>query len=545
MNESQLRDAIMRQPSLMQYSIESSLRPKIQFLVNELSICPSAIAKIITTAPAIMGLSLAENLRPKVAVLMNQCDLSSKAVGIIVATSPPILTLSQKRKIEPCLSFLSSALNISDKKELGQIVQTVPRVLVQSVDTSLAPKLLMLEEALEEEMETQLRLVGSSFTEWENITAAEIMKRNPSLLVTSNEVFKNRIRAYLNDPRSSLSSAFQPGRKGRKRSYNINLISEQEGDVHSSQSQTTQNSIEVSFSRKETLVKAGCSKNDYADFNDMTRTNNRISDITANQPLHIFDGTSLEESNDLPREVLIVAHVSGKVFPTDDSNIVRGTRRAGGLAIHFPQINMGNEELVRRLQLASDSSFGVIMSEAEGGSKFRDGLVMSGFPFLRPSRNRCDLYACHSALKLILHFLRQAAMTINMKNVAVKIEICTNSAYAWKLLHDSDRVARWGEYSFLEEFKFDGKGPSSLANPDLLFPLCKTFDRLVKKDLDDGEDCYKNPKICIGKSVDIRFIHSADATYLRNLDYPVSKVDQLAKEAAMWQFCRAKNAAIK
>ena len=616
MKPDELKKAILKQPSLLQYSVDLSLRPKMEFLNKELGISVDHMSRIISLAPSIMGLSLDQNLRPTVNTIVDLCDLSPEKVGQIIITCPSILTLSLKRKIEPCLIFLSTRLRHTTPNQLGSVIQKVPRVLLQGIETSLIPKIEMIQLAFEEEV-AATGGGGTSSKEKISKKTASILNQNPALLVTTNSILKSRLEKYLQNPSVSLNDALQPQNNGRKPKFDgtdaattttkvsrrrpviqfskdtleiIHTFSSVEDAANqlalsksgiygacnqgkllkgkafayanddtmnpalsSSQMETNDKSLPTkSFQVK---VQKIINKNNYdnkvldntdddtknAPMNEITRMTDNQKEI---QKLLVRNSKHEDESI-----TSIVAFVAGKTFPTDDINSVRGARKAGGLAMHFPQMDSTKNKSMESLQLAASTSFGMIMPEGPtmNGSNFQNGLILVGFPFLRPSRNRCELYACHGALKVILQMLKSGSLSLlggerlmdpTTKNSTIVIEICTESSYAWNLLKNTDNILRWGETPTLNEFIYDGEGPTELANPDLLFPLSKTVYNIMTGNFMVQGKKYNQANLISNHSVHIKFSHSQEI--LQSKDAYLSKINHFAKNAAIWQFNRLK-----
>ena len=620
MTLSEVKSAILKQPSLLQYSIDTTLRPKLHFLLHDLCISPSSIPRIIKTSPAIMGLSLSQNLRITADTFAERCDITLVELGEIITTSPPIITLSLKGKIEPCLSFLNNALNLSTKRELGDFIQFAPRILLQSIKTSIIPKLQMLEYAVECELkkkgshvnELMDLLQNEVFNEPSGSTSrritAMIVRKNPSILCSTNDVLRKRLDKFKTQNRLSLIEEFSLSTKGRKRLFSSSLLNSsmkyvtpsfaiESTSVKTTDALGTKSSrssravLELSADRNQVLRtfssamhaanELGVSRSliyasinrglitkgrkfEYANqfgikSNQNIRTKNDFNimsqlslpraavpiDVSQQsilplkwEPLTLFDTSN----KSYPTNVPITVYVSSSVYPLDSIKEVRGQRRSGGLSIYFPQIHRGSEELQQLFEEATSSSFGMIMPKTAGGSgsDFSCGIVSWGFPFLRPSRNRCDLYACYAGLKVILQLLKQAANRINLKDVTFDIDVCTDSGYVWNLLQNPAELYKLGKLEnldgFLESYGKTSNQPISLANPELLYPLLATMAKLIDGTVENNE----GKTLSIGVGNNVQFIHSGEMLGLNNgLDFS-NQMMYLSKRAAMWQFERAK-----
>ena len=453
-----------------------SLRLKCKFLVDVVTIPEESLPRIINLAPVTLGLSLEENLKPTITFLKTKCNLSSKELGGIIVTCPSILSLSVKNKLEPCLVFLSKSLFISSPDDLGNLIKCTPRILLQGVETSLARKLIMMKDAIRKQnRQTEEEIDKDTIA----IETADIFRKNPALLATTNSILKTRIKTCLKDPSKDIETVFTRSKAGRKRIF-----------------ETT--------AQVSTLVGT-----------DIQSDHHQSDQVKLPK---LFDESSMTMS--------LTAHASGSTYPPENINQVRGKRKAGGIAIVFPQVC--KKDNFFDFESAMGKSFGVPMPEVEGGSNPKNGQILVGFPFLRPSRNRCDLYACHGALKVVSQLLEQTAAKRDMQHVKVNIEIYTESSYAWKLLKDSTQLKRWGSLSSAEDFVYDGDGPATLANPDILFPLTKTMYRILTNDIVNR----RREKVVSG-DVNIKFHHIGDSNYTNSY---IRQLNDNAKKSAKWHF---------
>jgi len=501
MTQMELKQALLKQPSILQYSIES-LRSKLHFLHDELFISRPLLSRIITTAPAVLGLSLAENIRPKVATLMIRCRLEPEEIGLITATVPSILVLSTKRKIEPCLSYLSVALRLPDEASLGRIVKGAPRVLTQSIDASLEPKIRLMDDALKQE-----RREMNSSSDDEQVKVMDLCVENPALLATTNTILARRIRSCQNNSDATLREVLRPASKGRKQKFEI---------VRGRVRAVGEGSLEECQEEGLTGVEGYGNTRDMADaIASLLSSGPSLSDLAS---ANIRNATSLS----------ITAFVSGHVFPPDTAGNVRGINQVGGMAIQIAQRLSG-----RQLQIAAESSTTAVISEKEEpGSNFERGLILLQFPHLQPSRRRCDLCSCELALKIILNFLQESASSYDLSQFNVRVEICSDSSYVYKIVKDRANLLRWGSYSSIDDFVY-GAGPTYLANPDILYPLSQYVVDLTTCQTRGSSGV---PPVCIGKSVQVTFKHVSEVCSGRVSELTTRQMNEYARQAAMWAY---------
>jgi hypothetical protein len=288
----------------------------------------------------------------------------------LIATEPYILTLSLKNKIEPTFTFLSNLLQISTARELGSLIEAAPRVFLQSIESSLIPKFELLKNALEVEGEANGRPLSSGKAE---NTAAYILKTNPALLTTTLSIFEKRVNQYLIE-KSSLQEAFQPRTYGRKRLftiYNNNTVI----PISAYQIKRKRQKVVELSSDEKTIIRTFSSVNDAAEYIDvsassiylscsrngkvknrlfryaddnaipLSSTKEEVSFVSWNKNriiktsglgLKHIDSGLLNLFDPSTSSVSLSLFVSSSIYPKDDIHLARGSRKAGGIALHFP-----------------------------------------------------------------------------------------------------------------------------------------------------------------------------------------------------------------
>lgn len=506
--------AILKQPSLLQYNVNATLRPKVQFFVKELGISDTLVGRIVKLAPATMGLSLNENLRPKVVSIMLMCNLGPRDVGFLISSSPQILLLSQKGKIEPTLRFLSTALMLREPRELGDVVMAAPRVFHQGLETSIAKK---------------IEILAMNTKEKSKIIAASIIRNNPSLLSTSNAVLVGRIERYLRRDKDLLSS-FLPSTKGRKISLQRTETTALEGypiasspTLHSLDSVTAIYASPARAAKElgiaERAILEAC-KTGKPVFNDtyLCSLDNSAWTLSRRPPIH----NSERPSN---ATIPISIFCSGGVHPSDSANVARGQRRTGGIAIQVFTDGSRHDkpQFLREFAAAARACLGIrvpIEKDDDDGSR-----LLAVFPLVNPSKYRCELFSCSRALAVMEEYLKSVWNDRRLgedDNMLYDIRIYTDSNYCWKLVKSKERLIELGSHRTAQVMLSQLGTVNYPVNIDILHPLARSFGRL--NDI---------------PTVEVAFLHSMEAINQENGGQSIVKrLKRQAKIAAMWQFNR-------
>jgi hypothetical protein len=522
MSIKEIKEAVLKQPSLIQYGVASSLRPKLDFFVDELGIPREYVGRIIHTSPAVMGLSLTDTLRPKVASLMKLCALHPYEVGMMVVVSPPTLFVSQKGKIEPALKYLATALSLDEPRDLGELVLKAPRLLRQGLETSLMKKIDLIAESL------PLLAIEDS-----KRVATDILRKNPALFDTSNAVITERIDRCISAGKD-VEQYLLPSQKGRKRLFEY-AANEMGDPILMSSLATFDSSLAkiypdaASTAKELGLKKADITK---ACKNGLPLDGYYFSSlmypgVEKSKTLGLGSPV-VNAANTAKKTVSISMFCSGAIYPSDSVEATRGQSTTGGFAIQIASEGIDETRLLFEMSNAANKCFGirVPLGRERSGDK-----LLTVFPLVNASRNRCDLFSCASALRVLEAFL---TTKYNDMQVFYDIKVHTDSTYVWKFVRDQERLMSLGSCFTSQEMlsRLEVTDGSSY-NIDILHPLARSFSRL------NGQE--EPPQ-----SRNHRPFHNSRVEFRTSFDgklqpSEIKTLKEAAKSAAMWQFNRERS----
>ena len=564
----QIREAVLKQPALLQYSVKKNLIPKVVYLQQSLHISDENLTKLVVSNPSILGRSLNRSVIPMVNGLARLCGVRHQDIGSMLVQVPALFGLSWETNLKPKASFLKQRLGLS-QKQLQSLLLSTPRVLVHSIDGSLEPKLKLLEASATRK--------GVSST----------VISNPSILLTNKDILQKKLdlnrrnNITVEDAFAPQNSKSGPVLRQKKpvmeysmdgeltQSFlNVQMAANAAGTTVTNMYSIIRRSrifkekkyiygsldepstifvgMDGSVNSSEEFVPgspAGELETNQLEVNSGFMKNLRRSYIPQDGNFRLADALKLNSTNDQNKLIITVVS-AGRSHPPERRDSVRGRRRAGGLALHFPQVD--GFYFGKALRAAAESLLGgQVMPPCENGTTYCDGVVLIGYPYLRPSRNRCSLYACRDALRLVQNLLAiQRSACPEFENATVTVEVFTDSIYAWSLIRNTTRLLQWGSFSRKEDFYNDGEGPEYSANLDILYPVARTYYRLVQQEFLPAKG-VENPLPQLAKEVKVRFRHISEARQDAGespMDPTATKIGEFAARAAEWQYERARRA---
>eukprot|EP00898_Chlorokybus_atmophyticus_P005030 jgi/Chlat1/5528/Chrsp369S00407 len=139
--EADLPKIIVRHPQVLEYRIERTMAPHVQYLLS-IGVSKEDLGKTISRAPVLLELSIEKSLQPRVQYLIEHLGVSHRDVGKVVARSPQVLTQSMDTT-QTAVGFLSD-IGISHHG-IARMVTKHPQVLRYSVEEGLKPRLEFLQ----------------------------------------------------------------------------------------------------------------------------------------------------------------------------------------------------------------------------------------------------------------------------------------------------------------------------------------------------------------------------------------------------------------
>jgi mTERF len=605
---SKFKLAILKQPSMLQYGVDTNLVPKLNFFRQELGIPARELRSMTVSQPQLWGRSLEGHLRPlatNFAIYMSDQDDSSSNrdtlslldFGRIVAQAPEIALCSWQGNLQDKLDFLCTDAGLT-RDELKEAILHSPRILLHSLKTSLRPRLYYLQEQ-------EAAASSSRAAPPQRSLVRQAIRRNPSLLLNSMSILKKRFDGMENNgsvwdgdhggrvddsnkkydflatavkrrqlqEQPDINKSPTPGKQVIQfllSSGNGNdwIVQEEFDSVKAaSQHAGVSESHMYLMLRQDRPLKNGihkysrvnptapnteesrppCTRPDLPSKTATTAADTMGSMSAVSQRMDAASMSSTKARSDLLAKDLLrhlalqeeafrhlTIYASGRAYPPEGAE--RGRRRSGGMALQAPSWSPREwKVVVQDLWQPQDKSVGGDSTHYQHPHKrrlLRDGqTLILGYAFTRPSRNRCSLYACLEALRVARVWQRRKQQEHLSQWQAVKtesptscggghcssccdIEIITDSNYCLGWLENTTRLYQWGSAPSKDDFCDQWTTMSTAAtptpapreqqqqqhpiqrlppplhqaNPDILYPLAKTFYVWMNEDNDSSSD---------------------------------------------------------
>ncbi|TQD91121.1 hypothetical protein C1H46_023296 [Malus baccata] len=137
-----VRRMILRQPQILEYTVENNLKSHVAFLMN-LGIPSSRVGQIIAATPSLFSYSVENSLKPTVRYLVEEVGIKEKDLGKVVQLSPQILVQRIDISWNTRLLFLSKEIG-APRDNIVKMVKKHPQFLHYSIDGGLLPRINFL-----------------------------------------------------------------------------------------------------------------------------------------------------------------------------------------------------------------------------------------------------------------------------------------------------------------------------------------------------------------------------------------------------------------
>ncbi|XP_027171249.1 transcription termination factor MTERF9, chloroplastic isoform X2 [Coffea eugenioides] len=137
-----IRKMIMRQPQILEYTVENNLKSHVAFLAG-LDIPDSKIGQIITATPSLFSYSVENSLKPTVRYLLEEVGIQKSDLSKVVQLSPQILVQRIDSSWNTRLKFLAKELG-APRDSIVKMVTKHPQLLHYSIEDGLLPRINFL-----------------------------------------------------------------------------------------------------------------------------------------------------------------------------------------------------------------------------------------------------------------------------------------------------------------------------------------------------------------------------------------------------------------
>lgn len=137
-----IRRIILRQPQILQYTVENNLKSHVAFLIG-LGIPETRVGQIITAAPSLFSYSVENSLKPTVRYLIEEVGIKKDDLGKVIQLSPQILVQRIDVSWSSRYVFLSKELG-APKDSVMKMVRKHPQLLHYSIEDGLLPRINFL-----------------------------------------------------------------------------------------------------------------------------------------------------------------------------------------------------------------------------------------------------------------------------------------------------------------------------------------------------------------------------------------------------------------
>ncbi|XP_049399087.1 transcription termination factor MTERF9, chloroplastic [Solanum stenotomum] len=134
-----IRKIILRQPQLLEYTVENNLKSHVTFLTS-LGIPDSRIGQIITATPSLFSYSVENSLKPTVTYLLEEVGIEKNDLAKVVQLSPQILVQRINTSWTSRFNFLTRELN-APRDSIVKMVRKHPQLLHYSIEDGLLPRI--------------------------------------------------------------------------------------------------------------------------------------------------------------------------------------------------------------------------------------------------------------------------------------------------------------------------------------------------------------------------------------------------------------------